>query len=102
MAFLSAGHVPGEGKYGRTISDGVSWVLAQQRPNGLLASEGGHEMYHHGIATLMLCEVCGMLDKERGKEVRKAAEKAVALILKAQRTQMPHRGGWRYRVEHYD
>ena len=57
MAFLSAGHVPGEGKYGRTISDGVSWVLAQQRPNGLLASEGGHEMYHHGIATLMLCEV---------------------------------------------
>jgi squalene cyclase len=101
MAFLSAGHVPGEGKYGRQIERGVRWVLSIQRPNGLLASEGGHEMYHHGIATLMLAEVCGMVNKDLGKEVRRAVEKAVALILKAQRRQMPHRGGWRYRIEQY-
>jgi hypothetical protein len=100
MAFLSAGHVPGEGKYGKTIERGVRWVLAQQRPNGLLANDGGHEMYHHGISTLMLAEVCGMVDKNLGKEVRKGVEKAIAVILKAQRTQMPHRGGWRYRIEH--
>jgi hypothetical protein len=100
MAFLSVGHVPGEGKYGKTIERGVQWLLDQQRPNGLLASEGGHEMYHHGIATLMLCEVCGMLGKEKGKEVKRAVEKAVALILKAQRTDGTARGGWRYRVEH--
>jgi hypothetical protein len=102
MAFLSAGFVPGEGKYGKTIERGVRWVLSMQRPNGLLANDGGHEMYHHGIATLMLAEVAGMMDKERGKEIRRAVEKAVALILKAQRTQMPHKGGWRYRIEHYD
>jgi squalene cyclase len=103
MAFLSAGHVPGEGKYGKTIERGVKWVMEQQRPNGLIASEGGHEMYHHGIATLMLCEVCGMLGKEKGKEVRKAVEKAVAIILKAQRSDSTGsaRGGWRYRVAHY-
>src|SRR5262245_8450704 len=40
MAFLSAGHVPGEGKYGKTIERGVRWVLEQQRPNGVLAGEG--------------------------------------------------------------
>jgi squalene cyclase len=102
MAFLSAGHVPGEGKYGKAIERAIRWVLAQQRPNGLIAGEGGHEMYHHGISTLMLAEVSGMVNKELGKEVRKAVEKAVAVILKAQRTQMPHKGGWRYRIEHYD
>ncbi len=101
MALLSAGHVPGEGKYGKTITNGVQWVMRQQRPNGLLASEHGHEMYHHGIATLMLCEVCGMLGKEKGKEVRKAVEKAVAVILKAQRRQGEARGGWRYQVAHH-
>lgn len=102
MAFLSAGHVPGEGKYGKAIEKGVRWVLAQQRPNGMLARDGEGEqaMYHHGISTLMLAEVCGMLNREMGKEVRRAVEKAVALILKAQRTSGTGRGGWRYQVSH--
>ena len=100
MAFLSAGHVPGEGKYGKNIEQGVRWILSMQQPNGLLANDGGHEMYHHGIATLMLAEVCGMVDKDLGKEVKRAVEKAVALILKAQRTDATHGGGWRYRIEH--
>jgi hypothetical protein len=100
MAFLSAGHVPGEGKYGKTIEKGVRWVLRAQRPNGLLANDGGHEMYHHGIATLMLAEVAGMCDKALAKEVRKGLEKAVQVIIKAQRRSGSHRGGWRYRVEH--
>jgi hypothetical protein len=98
MAFLSAGHVPGEGRYGETIENGIRWVLRKQATNGLIASNGEHEMYHHGIATLMLAEVAGMTDAELGKDVRKALEKAVAIILKAQRTQGADRGGWRYRV----
>ena len=40
-------------------------------------------MYHHGIATLMLAEVAGMTDGDLGGEVRRALEKAVALILQA-------------------
>lgn len=102
MAFLSAGHVPGEGKYGATIERGVRWVLDQQRPNGVLAAdgEGEQEMYHHGIATLMLAEVCGMLDGELGPPVRRGVEKAVAVILRAQRVGGVHGGGWRYRVQH--
>jgi hypothetical protein len=98
MAFLSAGHVPGEGKYGPTVEKGIRWVLRKQQPNGLIATEYGHEMYHHGIATLMLAEVAGMTDGELGREVRKKLEKAVALIIKAQRRSGAERGGWRYQV----
>jgi hypothetical protein len=102
MAFLSAGHVPGEGPYGETIENGVRWVLRKQAPNGLIAAAGNHEMYHHGIATLMLAEVAGMTDGELGKEVRQKLEKAVAIILKAQRTRGDDRGGWRYHVAPVD
>jgi hypothetical protein len=98
MAFLSAGHVPGEGPYADVIDRGVRNVLKAQQANGLIAGDGGHEMYHHGIATLMLAEVCGMTDGELAKEVRQKLEKAVAIILKAQRTAGEHRGGWRYQV----
>src|SRR5262245_50223009 len=105
MAYLSAGHVPGEGRYGDTVKKGVEYVLKEQHPNGLIAQEGGHEMYHHGICTLMLAEVAGMMDEKQGAEVRKALEKAVEVILTAQRTtdpRSPHYGGWRYRVRAMD
>jgi hypothetical protein len=103
MAFLSAGHVPGEGPYGATVERGVRWVLNVQQPNGLISTEPGHEMYHHGICTLMLAEVVGMTDGPLAQEVRRKLEKAVAVVLKAQRQSSPlHRGGWRYRVEEHD
>jgi hypothetical protein len=102
MAFLSAGHVPGEGPYGEVVENGIRWVLRKQAPNGLIATAGGHEMYHHGICTLMLAEVAGMTDGELGKEVRHKLEKAVAIILKAQRTRGEERGGWRYHVAPVD
>jgi hypothetical protein len=100
MAFLSAGHVPGEGRYGENIEKGVRYVLKSQAGNGLLASEGGHEMYHHGICTLMLAEVAGMTDGALARDVRVAVKKAVEIILRAQRTGEPGRGGWRYTVAH--
>lgn len=102
MAFLSAGHVPGEGPYGELVTKGVRNVLAAQQPNGLIATTGGHEMYHHGICTLMLAEVAGMTDSQLGKEVRTALEKAVAVLLEGQRMTGPNAGGWRYRVESLD
>lgn len=98
MAYLSAGHVPGEGPYGETVEKGIRWVLQQQQTNGLIASLGGHEMYEHGICTQMLAEVVGMTDGKLADEVRKSLEKAVAIVLKAQRTSGNDKGGWRYRV----
>jgi hypothetical protein len=46
-------------------------------------------MYHHGICTLMLAEAAGMTDDELGKRIRRQLEKAVAVILKAQRKTNP-------------
>ena len=88
MAFLSAGHVPGEGRYGETVEKGIRWVLRTQQPNGLFAGDGsgGQEMYHHGICTLMLAEAAGMTDGKLGEEIRKKLVKAVDVILTAQRT----------------
>src|SRR5262249_18970787 len=98
MAFLSAGHVPGEGRYGSAVERGIRWVLRTQHPNGLFATDGQHEMYHHGICTLMLAEAAGMTDGDLAGEGRRRLERAVALILRAQRTSGVDRGGWRYRV----
>jgi hypothetical protein len=102
MAFLAAGHVPGEGRYGDTVERGIRWVLRKQQPNGLIATSGNHEMYHHGISTLMLAEVAGMTEGDLAQEVRAKLEKAVAVILKAQRTRGDDRGGWRYHVAPID
>jgi hypothetical protein len=103
MAFLSAGHVPGEGPYAETVEKGVRAVLKAQQANGLIASEGGHEMYHHGICTIMLAEVAGMTEGPLADEVRKKLEKAVAVILRAQRKgDHSAAGGWRYNVNSID
>jgi hypothetical protein len=99
MAFMSAGHVPGEGKFGVTLDKGIRWVLQTQRENGLIATQDSYEMYHHGICTLMLAEVAGMTDAKLGAEVRRKLEKAVDVILRAQRTGGEEDGGWRYRAD---
>jgi hypothetical protein len=104
MAFLSAGHVPGEGHYGAVVERGIDWVLSQQQADGKLVSAGQPiEMYHHGIATLMLAEVVGLVPAASADKLRAALEKAVKVILKAQRDgsgfgMAKHAGGWRYQV----
>jgi prenyltransferase beta subunit len=97
MAFLSAGHVPGEGPYADTVERGVRFILKAQQANGLIA-DSQPEMYHHGICTLTLAEVAGMTEGPLADEVRKKLEKAVAVTLKAQRKEGAHKGGWRYNV----
>ena len=109
MAFLSAGHVPGEGPYGDAVASGIRYDLDNQQTNGLLASRfnGGAEMYDHGICTLMLAEVAGMTDAKRAEDLRKRLEAAVSVILAGQRkgtgfNQDRDRGGWRYTVTGFD
>lgn len=102
MAFLAAGHVPGEpGPYRDAIVRGVRYVVEHQKPNGMLVSNTSHgPMYCHGISTLMLAEVAGMIpDPDLAAQVRSALARAVALILQAQDApgKGPHNaGGWRY------
>jgi hypothetical protein len=97
MAFLSAGHLPGEGPFGSTLDRGIRYVLNSQREDGLWGETGVYEMYQHGICTLMVAEVAGLTDAKKNQEIRQKLSKAVALILKAQRTEKDvYRGGWRY------
>ena len=105
MAFMAGGHVPGEGPYGDQLEQAIRWVIAQQKPNGLLVNRSGRgPMYSHGIATLMLAEVYGMCNKKLQREVRFALERGIRLILAAQQVNKPasHDGGWRYNITSSD
>jgi hypothetical protein len=111
MAFLSRGHVPGTGPYGKQLDRAIDFVLAQQQPEGLLFgsstempvtdwNQGSHTAnYNHAISGLMLGEVFGMTDKERAQKLRPAIEKAIAFARGMQRRPSPYpldRYGWRY------
>lgn len=101
MAFLSAGHVPGEpGPYRESVEKGILYVLDHQRSNGLLVSNTSHgPMYCHGISTLMLAEVVGMTaEAPLADRAREALGRAVKLILLAQNLAKnpENSGGWRY------
>lgn len=105
MAFMAAGHVPGEGPYGDAMERGIRWVLSNQRPDGLFNKRAGSgPMYTHGICTLMLAEVAGMVDASLSDCVRNGLEKAILLILKAQTVPKSshHAGGWRYHASSND
>lgn len=100
LAFLAGGHVPDEGPYGDQISKGLGWVLGQQHENGLMVGRDSSHgpMYSHGITTLMLAEISGMVREDQADNCRKALERAVRLIVDAQNHPRPiqHQGGWRY------
>ncbi|NQV25986.1 MAG: terpene cyclase/mutase family protein [Rhodopirellula sp.] len=106
MAFMAAGHVPGEGPYGEAMEHGIRWVLGNQRPgDGLFQHRAGSgPMYTHGICTLMLAEVAGMVDASLSDRVRQSLERAIRLILKAQAVPkgQSHAGGWRYHASSND
>ncbi len=100
MAFLSAGHVPGEGHYGANVEKGIAWVLEMQQGDGKLVPNNGLEMYHHGICTLMLAEAIGLTGGDLAEKLRVGLEKAVRVILAGQRNgpNKNYNGGWRYQV----
>ena len=75
MSYLACGHLRGQpGPYREAIEKGVRFVVQSQKPNGLLVAASSHgPMYCHGISTLMLAEVAGMVpDDPLAAEVRAA------------------------------
>lgn len=92
MAFLAAGHTPGRGEYGDTVSRAVDYILSRCHESGFINDEDSQShgpMYGHGFATLFLAEVYGMSPRS---EVHDKLDKAVKLILDTQNDE----GGWRY------
>jgi len=97
LAFLAKGYLPDRPPYGRIINRCIDYVLANETPDGMLA-KADNRMYSHTISTLFLCEVSGMVDPERQRQLDVVLPKAVKLILTAQQVPKPpqHQGGWRY------
>jgi len=89
LAFMSQGHLPGQGLYGPEVSKGSTFLMASQRDDGYLVGARGGNMYCHGMATLALSELCGQTGSDNLKPVVK---KAIELIVKSQH----ENGGWRY------
>lgn len=106
MAYLSRGHLPGEGPYGDRIDRGIDFVLACQQANGLLAYAGDASStagktanYNHAIAGLMLTEAYGMTDARRAAQLEPAIRRALDFTRKNQTERKRHQedqGGWRY------
>ncbi len=110
LAFLSRGHVPGEGPYGDVMTRSINFVLSKQRDDGLLfdipigqfyshGSPAKTGIYNHAITGLMLAEVYGMGTSEQQERIRVAVDKAIDFTLKHQsryKRNPEEQGGWRY------
>lgn len=90
LAFLSAGHTPGRGKYGEAVERALDYVLKNAKPSGLLnISNGQRDMYNHGLAAFVLGQAHGMTNDPRISPVLDRALKLIAY------TQCED-GGWDY------
>jgi hypothetical protein len=98
LAFMSGGHQPARGPYGKVVTKALQYVLSREntKPPGFLFHHGGSShgpMYSHGFGTLLLAEAHGMVaDRELRRKVRDTLGRAVKVILDAQNEE----GGWRY------
>ena len=89
LAFLSQGHIPNQGMYGKELTRGQRFLLSCARDDGYLIGTRGGNMYAHAMATLALAELWGVNNDKRIKPVLK---KAIDLIVGCQSRE----GGWRY------
>jgi hypothetical protein len=105
MAFLSRGHLPGDGPHGQSLSRAIDYVLASQQSDGLLCGlRHGTEpwtlqgSYNHAISGVMLGEVYGMTASKQRERVHAAIVKALRFSRKEQKTDNSpiDFGGWRY------
>jgi hypothetical protein len=88
LAYLSAGHLPGRGRYGEVIGRATDFVLDCVNEEGFVAAHDTR-MYSHAFATLFLAEVYGMTDRA---DVRDKLQAAVDYIVACQNQE----GAWRY------
>lgn len=102
MAMASVGVQPADpGPEGLAMKRALDFVLREDRQDekGYYGSKDRGRMYGHGIVTLMLTEMLGMTSSsEQDKVLHERCQKAIDLILSAQKEKKPvsAQGGWRY------
>ncbi len=81
LSFLGAGYTQTDGKYARTVSGGLDYLLAAQKGNGDLRGQSrAVGMYCHAMATIALCEAYALTGEER---LRKPVERAVDFLVRS-------------------
>src|SRR5437868_8234812 len=94
LAFMSAGHAPGRGRYGRELDQALEFVVSRGRPSGLLnISDAQRDMYNHGLATFVLGQAHGM-STGKDRKLNRVLDEALKLIASTQCED----GGWDYRA----
>ncbi len=117
LAFVSAGHLPGEGEYGEHLEQAIRYTLKCEITPGFfcatkparfwqynLASHTGY--YSQAIAGLMFTEVGGQLQGKLAEDVTAAVERALKKTKEVQFLSIPGRpqneGGWGYPAPNTD
>ncbi|MBI3818217.1 MAG: terpene cyclase/mutase family protein [Planctomycetes bacterium] len=109
LAFLGAGHTERSTaeftdaaskrviKIADVVRNGLQWLRNQQNESGSFVESNNHKWgYNHGIATLAMCEACGLT---RAPEYKDSAQKAVNALLAGQshgNDDDKALAGWRY------
>lgn len=88
MAFLSGGHLPGQGPYGETVAKALDFVVRNVGEEGYVTHLGSR-MYSHAFSVLFLAEAFGMTGR---RDLREALDRSVEFTYKSQN----EKGGWRY------
>lgn len=94
LAFMSAGHAPGRGKYGQPLKKALDYVTNNAKPSGLLnTADAQRDMYNHGLATFVLGQAHGM-STTQDRRLNTVLDRALKLISNTQCED----GGWDYRA----
>ena len=114
MAFMAQGESPSDGKYEQQLAKAIDYLIAQQKPNGLIATMADNavpisrnmprsisvpSIYSHAISALALCEAYGQCNPEQAKRLTPVIEKAIAATVEVQGWAPKEEkdvGGWRY------
>ena len=105
LAFLSRGHLPGQGPYGDELEATIQYIVGCQRTNGMIADRVHvkYATYSHPIGALVLSELYGMAPITDEDRIRTAINKAIhftSLRVSQPKVTPGDEGSWRYLERH--
>ncbi len=96
LALMAGGTVPGRGKHGDVVAQGLNYVLQHSKgKRGQIRSPSNTRLHEHGYATLFLTQVYGMHPGSISvsqSELEEKIKRAIRLIEQSQKSN----GGWGY------